>query len=78
MQVTTESIDNVPQVVRVFFDQSPRLLNVRRFWLWRFFAGVLFARLSHELDDQSHGWVPPRERLQPDAYTVLTAQAASI
>ena len=56
MQVTTEFLNNLPHVVRVLFDQSPRLLHARRFWLWRFFASVLFARLAHE------------ENLQSDAY----------
>jgi hypothetical protein len=55
IQVTTELLDNLPQVARVLFDQSPRLLHAWRFWLWRFFASVLFARLARELDDPSHG-----------------------
>ena len=72
LQVTTEFLNNFPQVVRVLFDQSPRLLHAWRFWLWRFFASVLFARLAHELDGLSHGWESPREGLQPDAYMGLT------
>jgi hypothetical protein len=48
MQVTTEFVNNFPQVVRILFDQSPCLLRAWRFWLWHFFASVLFARLAHD------------------------------
>ena len=60
MQVTAEFVNNFAQVVRVLFDQSPCLFLAWRFWLWRFFASVLFARLAHD------------QRLSPQADMNLT------
>jgi hypothetical protein len=48
IQVTAKLFNDLPQVVRILFKESTRLLHARSISLWHFFARGLFVNLVHD------------------------------